>query len=207
MKYLFANEVTIMKIIPKFIPTISLLILAGILPFGCAAKKPSTTSGNLSKTKIPDVAVFSLKSPAFNNNKALPPRFACGSEGISPPLTLANLPQKTKTVTIILEDPDAPKGTFTHWIMWNWPASKTEIPAALPTQAKLESGAIQGTGSNGKVGYNPPCPPSGTHRYYLKAYALDSTLKLPSTSDKQALLAAMQGHVIGQGMLMGTYHK
>ena len=110
-------------------------------------------------------------------------------------------------MAFILEDPDAPKGTYTHWIMWNWPVAKTDIPSALPTQAHLESGAIQGTGSNGKIGYNPPCPPSGTHRYYLKAYALDSTLKIPSTSDKQALLAAMQGHVVGQGMLMGTYHK
>jgi len=200
-----------MKIITKFIPVISLLILAGILPFGCASKKsaPTTsdTSENLSKTKIKDVAIFTLKSPAFENNKALPSRFACGNDGVSPPLTLSNLPKKTKTLAFILEDPDAPKGTFTHWIMWNWPTSKTDIPAALPAQAKLENGAIQGTGSNGKIGYNPPCPPSGTHRYYLKAYALDSTLKLPSTSDKQALLAAMQGHVIGQGMLMGTYHK
>ena len=190
-----------MKTAAKYIPAISLFILAGILPCGCASKKPAAT--RLQN----DVAVFTLKSSAYQNNAALPSRFACGTEGVSPPLTLSNLPKKTKTVAFILEDPDAPKGTYTHWIMWNWPAAKTEIPDALPAQAKLETGAIQGTGSNGKIGYNPPCPPSGTHRYYLKAYALDSTLKLPSTSDKQALLAAMQGHVIGQGMLMGTYHK
>jgi Raf kinase inhibitor-like YbhB/YbcL family protein len=183
------------------------LILASILPFGCAKKNSQVTSKNSIRFPITEVATFTVESPAFNNGKALPPRFTCGSDGVSPPLTLENLPEDTKAVAFILEDPDAPKGTYTHWIMWNWPASKTEIPAALPAQTKLESGAIQGTGSNGKVGYNPPCPPSGTHHYYLKAYALDSKLNLPSSSDKQALLAAMQGHVIGQGMLMATYHK
>jgi Raf kinase inhibitor-like YbhB/YbcL family protein len=148
-----------------------------------------------------------VESPAYKNDQSLPARFACGSEGVSPPLTLSNLPKTAKTLAFIMEDPEAPKGTFTHWLLWNWPAAKTDIPDALPAQAKLENGAIQGTGSSRKIGYTPPCPPSGTHRYYLKAYALDTTLNIPSSSDKQALLAAMQGHVVGQGMLMGTYHK
>lgn len=192
------------------IRAVSVLILASLASFGCASRKPPITptiSDKSPKPKLKTVAKFTLKSPAFANNKALPSRFACGNDGVSPPLTLSNLPKNTKTVAFIMEDPDAPKGTYTHWVMWNWPASKVDIPDAIPTQAKVASGATQGLGSNGKVGYNPPCPPSGTHRYYLKAYALDSTLSLPSSSDKQALLAAMQGHVIGQGMLMGTYHR
>jgi len=199
-----------MRRVTKCIRAVSLLILASIVPIGCAPQKTATipaTSKNLPQSKIRKVAQFTLQSPAFANNKALPSRFACGNDGVSPPLNLLNLPKNTKTVAFILEDPDAPKGTYTHWIMWNWPAAKTDIPDALPAQSKLETGAIQGTGSNGKIGYNPPCPPSGMHRYYLKAYALDSTLQLPATSDKQTLLAAMQGHVVGQGMLMATYHK
>ena len=196
-----------MKISIKSLSAIPILILASILPFGCAQKNPPATAKNLTQFKIKKVATFTLESPAYNNNKVLPSRFACGSEGVSPPLTLEDLPKNAKTVAFILEDPDAPRGTYTHWIMWNWPVSETEIPDALPAQPKVDGGAIQGTGSSGKVGYNPPCPPSGTHRYYLKAYALDSTLNLPSSSNKQALLAAMQGHIIGQGMLMGTYHK
>ena len=192
-----------MKIFARHVRAVLVLMMAGILPFGCASKNPQATVAD----RVQKIDEFTLESPAFNNAKSLPSRFACGNEGASPPLVLKNLPEKTKTVAFVLEDPDAPKGTYTHWIMWNWPPSKTEIPAALPTKGKLENGAIQGTGSNGKIGYNPPCPPSGTHRYFWKAYALDSTLNLPSSSDKQALLAAMQGHVIGQGMLMGTYHK
>lgn len=194
----------------KSIRIAPLFFLVSILPFGCASKTPPTTpttSTKIPKSKIKEPAKFSLESPAFNNGKVLPSRFACGNAGVSPPLTLSNLPKNAKTVAFILEDPDAPEGTYTHWIMWNWPISQTDIPDALPAQAKLESGAIQGTGSNGKVGYNPPCPPSGTHRYYLKAYALDTDITLQSISNKQALLAAMQGHVVGQGMLMGTYHK
>jgi Raf kinase inhibitor-like YbhB/YbcL family protein len=188
----------------KLFRTASLLFLAGFAPVACTPK--NSVSPNSGRSKI-QVATFTVESPAYKNNQSLPARFACGSEGVSPPLTLSNLPQNTKTLAFILEDPDAPKGTFTHWLLWNWPSAKTDIPDALPAQAKLENGAIQGTGSSHKIGYTPPCPPSGTHRYYLKAYALDTTLNIPSSSDKQALLAAMQGHVVGQGMLMGTYHK
>ena len=182
-----------------------LSISADRYPTCLCAKKDSTTTPAQPKIKISPE--FTIKSPAFENGKALPPRFACGGEGVSPPLTLSNLPKKAKFVAFILEDPDAPKGSYTHWLMWNWPAGKATIPGKLPPQAKLENGAIQGTGSNNKIGYNPPCPPSGTHRYYLKAYALDSALNIPSTSTKQVLLAAMQGNIIGQGMLMGTYRK
>jgi Raf kinase inhibitor-like YbhB/YbcL family protein len=180
-------------------------IAASLTTIACSPAKPPAEDAIQSKRK--DLPSFQLSSPAFSNNQSLPSRFACEGAGVSPPLTFSDLPPKTKTVAIILEDPDAPKGTYIHWLMWNWPAAKTEIPDALPTKPRLDSGAIQGTGSNGKIGYNPPCPPGGTHRYYFKAYALDTTLNIPSPSDKQALLIAMQGHVLGQALLMGTHHK
>lgn len=192
-----------MSISLKYISILPLLILASIAPSGCTPKSSPPTKESVNT----EAATFILKSPAFTNNQSLPSHFACGGAGVSPPFALSNLPENTKTVAFILEDPDAPEGTFTHWIMWNWPASKIDIPAALPAQAKLDSGAIQGAGSSGKIGYTPPCPPSGTHRYYFKAYALDVALQLPSSSTKGALLAAMKGHIVGQGMLMGKYHK
>jgi len=154
-----------------------------------------------------DVKKMELHSPAFENGKALPARFTCVGDGVSPPLELSGIPADAKSLVVMVEDPDAPSGSYVHWLMWNWPAQTVSIPAGIKAQPKQNNGAVQGTGSSGKVGYTPPCPPSGTHRYFFRVYALDALLQLPSSSKQQSLLAAMRGHVLAQGELMGTYHK
>lgn len=192
-------------VIFSMIPNLSrwrllLPVLAAFTAASCAKKTSS-------RPVIKDTPMMQLVSPAFTNNMALPTGFTCGGQGTTPPLTLSDVPAKAKTFALALEDPDAPKGTFIHWILWNWPAGKTQIPATLPQKPRLDNGAIQGTGSSGKIGYTPPCPPSGTHRYFFKAYALDTTLNIPSSSTEQMLLAAMQGHIVAQGILMGTVRR
>jgi Raf kinase inhibitor-like YbhB/YbcL family protein len=106
-----------------------------------------------------------------------------------------------------MDDPDAPIGTFVHWVIYNIPASSLGLPEAVPTNGKLENGSVQGNNGAGRVGYTGPCPPSGTHRYFFKLYALDNVPGLAPGADKDQLLKAMQGHILAQGELMGTFSK
>lgn len=106
-----------------------------------------------------------------------------------------------------MDDPDAPIGTFVHWVIYNIPASNRGLPEAVPANAKLADGTQQGNNGTGRAGYTGPCPPSGTHRYFFKLYALDTVLSLASGADKDQLLKAMQGHILAQGELMGTFSK
>lgn len=140
-----------------------------------------------------------LRSTVFSHNGHIPPLYTCEGEDISPPLEVSNLPEGVKTLALIVEDPDAPNDVFDHWLLWN----------IHPNEAIAEGGnpGISGTNSFGKTGYGGPCPPSGSHRYFFKVYALDTDLNLPAGSDKHQLLDAMKGHVLAEGQLMGHYQK
>jgi Raf kinase inhibitor-like YbhB/YbcL family protein len=140
-----------------------------------------------------------VESPAFEKAKQMPSKYTCDGTNVSPPLTVANIPEKAKTLVIIMEDPDAPAGLFIHWVAWNIPPVG-EIKEGQP-------GGSVGLNDFGKRGYGGPCPPSGTHRYFFKVYALDVTLNLGALAEKLDLETAMQSHVLAQGALMGLYHR
>jgi Raf kinase inhibitor-like YbhB/YbcL family protein len=122
-------------------------------------------------------------------------------------LEWGELPTGTQSIALISDDPDAPAGTWVHWLIWNIPAKRTELQENIPKIKELPDGVMQGVNSNGKIGYTGPCPPSGTHRYYFKLYALDSMLQLPGSVSKDMLLDAMNGHVLGEGSLMGKFSR
>jgi Raf kinase inhibitor-like YbhB/YbcL family protein len=116
-------------------------------------------------------------------------------------------PAGAQSLALIMDDPDAPGGTWTHWVLYNLPASARGLPEDIPPDARLADGSQHGKNSWGKPGYGGPCPPSGTHHYFFKLYALDSLLDLPGGTNAAGLLGAMQGHILGQAELMGTYRK
>jgi Raf kinase inhibitor-like YbhB/YbcL family protein len=142
---------------------------------------------------------FEVRSVAFSHNGHIPPRFTCEGENINPPLEILNIPDGTKTLALIMEDPDAPHGTFDHWLVWNMSPNEAIAEQSNP--------GISGTNSFGKTGYGGPCPPSGSHRYYFKIYALDASLDLLAGANKEALQQAISGHIIAEATLMGHYQK
>ncbi len=148
-----------------------------------------------------------LKSSAFQPGGMIPANYTCDGEDISPPLNWSDPAAGTKGFALISDDPDAPVGTWVHWVMWNIPASARALDENLPKTASLANAAKQGTTDFRRIGYGGPCPPSGTHRYFFKLYALDTTLNLPSSTTKQDLEKAMLGHILGQAELMGKYQR
>jgi len=148
-----------------------------------------------------------LTSSAFSAGQAIPVKYSCKGNNISPALAWSNAPANTKSFALIVDDPDAPSGIWVHWVAFNIPATVTSLPEAVPTGAQLANGGLQGKNSSSHMGYDGPCPPSGLHRYFFKLYALDAVLNLSSDANKSQLLQAMQGHVLAQGELMGTFSK
>jgi len=153
----------------------------------------------------PAAASFDLSSPAFGAGQPIPRVYTCEGGLQSPPLAWGEPPTGTQSFALIVDDPDAPMGTYVHWVLYNIPASARQLPAGVPAGAELPDGSRQGKGSNGKTSYFGPCPPSGTHRYFFKLYALDGVLNLEAGATKAQLLAAMKKHILGQAELMGTY--
>lgn len=148
-----------------------------------------------------------LTSSAFEHQGQIPPRFTCDGEDISPPLAWEQAPSGTVAYALIVDDPDAPAGTWDHWVLYNLPGSAVNLNEGVPPQEVLDSGALHGRNSWRDLGYGGPCPPDGTHRYFFRLYALDSPLDLEAGASKQELLDAMQGHILGQAELMGTYTR
>lgn len=143
----------------------------------------------------------------FKEKEKIPAKYTCSEQDISPPLNWRNAPEKTVSFALIMDDPDAPMGTWVHWVMWNIPADQTELKENVAKQSELTGGIKQGTNSGGKIGYMGPCPPSGVHRYYFKLYALDTKLQFEGKVTKEKLLEAMEGHILSEGTLMGLYDK
>ncbi len=150
---------------------------------------------------------LTISSAAFASGQSIPSKYSCVGREVSPPLTWSGAPANTKSFALIVDDPDAPGGTWVHWVMYNIPAATNSLPEAVQAGGQLSDGSLQGKNSYGNLGYNGPCPPSGTHRYFFKLYALDAMLSLSSGASKQQLLSAMQGHILAQGELMGTFSK
>ncbi len=142
-----------------------------------------------------------LTSPDFDNEGMIPPEFTCDGRNISPELLITGAPEGAKSLAIIMDDPDAPGGTFVHWVVWNIPSRTNSIERGKEPQGQ------QGTSSFGRKGYGGPCPPSGTHRYYFKLYALDEEIQLEEGSSKKELEKAMDGHTIESAVLMGKYRR
>lgn len=132
----------------------------------------------------------------------IPSKYTCDAENVSLPLAVSNIPAGTQSLTLIVDDPDAPSGNWTHWLMWNISPSTTEIK-----EGQVPTGAVQGVNDFGKNEYGGPCPPSGTHRYQFKLYALNANLDLSPDSQKKDLEAAIKDHIIGQDLLTGLYQR
>jgi Raf kinase inhibitor-like YbhB/YbcL family protein len=149
-----------------------------------------------------------VTSSAFAAEKPIPSKYTCDGQDVSPPLEWTAGPIGTESYALIMDDPDAPAGTWVHWIAWN--IKGTKLPEDEANQAMDESpiGQIRhGSNSWDRIGYGGPCPPSGTHRYFFKVYALDRELDLGPETTKQALEVAMEGHILDRGELMGTYAR
>lgn len=151
------------------------------------------------------VMSFEITSPAFANAEAIPADYSCKGRNISPTLTWSEPPDAAQSFALIMDDPDAPMGTWVHWVIFNIPASTRDLKESTPTNPQISDGSLQGKTSAGSNGYHGPCPPSGTHRYFFKLYALDTMLDLSSNADKKDLLAAMEGHILANAELMGTF--
>jgi len=140
-----------------------------------------------------------ISSPAFEHNAFIPVKFSCQGKGANPPLSIEGVPKETKSLALIVDDPDAPGGDFVHWVVYNAPVTN-----------RVEENSVfgkQGVNSLGKVGYVSPCPPSGAHRYFFKIYALDTLLNLKEGISKTDLESAMAGHILDQAQLVGLYQK
>lgn len=150
---------------------------------------------------------ITIQSSAFNNGGDIPSKYTCDEANISPKIFWTTEVQGIKTFALIMEDPDAPSGTFIHWVVYNIPVNvKQLIENTTPTKNN-PSGALMGTNSAGRIGYMGPCPPSGIHRYFFRIYGLDRVLRLEAGAEKDDLLKAMKGHILAEGELMGRYSR
>lgn len=150
---------------------------------------------------------FTLTSAVFTEGQPIPSAYTCEGRDISPALSWTEPPDGTKGLALISDDPDAPMGTWVHWVVYNLPSSARGLPEGFRADAQLPDGTRQGTTDFGRTGYGGPCPPSGTHRYFFKLYALDAVLTLKPGVTKQQLEQAMQGHILAEARLMGTYRR
>jgi Raf kinase inhibitor-like YbhB/YbcL family protein len=142
---------------------------------------------------------LTVKSPAFESNKLIPAKYTCDGEEVNPPLTIEGAPEGTKSLVLVIDDPDAAAGTWNHWLVWNIPPTRKIEEDTVP--------GIQGVNTSGKRAYGGPCPPSGTHRYFFKVYALDAKLNSNPNSRKDDVEKAMEGHILAKGELMGLYRR
>jgi Raf kinase inhibitor-like YbhB/YbcL family protein len=168
---------------------------------------PAANAGVGNGTKEGDKITIKLTSTAFDEGGMIPSQYTCDGQNVSPPLAWSGLPEGTKTLALICDDPDAPRGTWVHWVVYQIPASEHGLPENLPARETLDNGARQGINDFKKPGYGGPCPPSGTHRYFFKLYALDTDLNLPPAATKDQLLKATEGHILAQGQLMARYKR
>jgi Raf kinase inhibitor-like YbhB/YbcL family protein len=149
-----------------------------------------------------------LTSTAFGEGATIPKLYTGDGKDVSPPLRWAGVPAGTKTFALICDDPDAPRGTWVHWVLFNLPPEMRELSEGVPPKEELQDGSRQGTNDAKEIGYGGPAPPKGKpHRYFFKLYALDTTLELKAGATKDQLLAAMKGHILGEGQLMGQYGR
>ncbi|HEV7926801.1 MAG TPA: YbhB/YbcL family Raf kinase inhibitor-like protein [Verrucomicrobiae bacterium] len=157
---------------------------------------------------LAEPAKLTVTSSGFEHGHPIPVKYTCQGDDISPPIKWDGAPANTKSFALICDDPDAPGGTWVHWVIYNHPPDAPSLPENTAKSETLPNGATQGRNSFQNIGYGGPCPPGGkAHRYFFKVYALDTVLALDGRPDKEKLLAAMKGHILAQGQLMGTYQR
>ena len=160
------------------------------------------------KREVGKVMSIEIESSAFEEGGIIPSKHTCDGENVSPALSWSGVPEGTKSLALICDDPDAPVGTWVHWVIYGIPAETTGLPEAVPAEKTVLECAKQGITDFKRIGYRGPCPPGGApHRYFFKLYALDTELELDSGAAKKQLLTAMEGHILAQGQLMGKYGR
>jgi Raf kinase inhibitor-like YbhB/YbcL family protein len=169
------------------------------------AESPATDETQITEATMS----LEVTSDAFTNGQSIPAKYSCIGKNISPALAWNEPPAGTQSFALIVDDPDAPMGTWVHWVLFNIPADARNLQEDLPITGKnVDPNAIHvGKNSAGKTGYDGPCPPSGTHRYYFKLYALDTAINLLPGATKDQVLNEMDGHILAQGEIMGTFSK
>ena len=176
------------------------MFLSTVVLIACCGPRREEVTNTMSTATAARTDV-TVTSPAFVNEGEIPKRYACDGEALSPPLSLSVAPAGSKSLALIMTDPDAPGGLFTHWVVWNIPIGTTSI-----AEGQVPSGS-EGKNDFGRTGYGAPCPPSGSHRYIFDVYALDSTLELAPDSGRKDVEKAMRGHLLAKGQILGTYRK
>jgi Raf kinase inhibitor-like YbhB/YbcL family protein len=180
------------------------VIIPSIFILSRIPQKSSKTDDRMDEPQEEEVKPSSMEltSNTFENNGLIPPKYTCDRENISPPLDISNVPNGAQGLALIVNDPDAPTGDWVHWLIWNIDPKLEKIP-----EGEVPENSIQGTTDFGKPEYGGPCPPSGTHRYQFKLYALDTDINLGSEAKKKDLETAMQGHILDQALLVGRYKR
>jgi len=164
-------------------------------------------SGLLQAMEVRAMNSIQLMSSAFSNGGAIPERYTCDGDNISPPLSWNQLPQGLKSLALLVDDPDAPIGDWVHWILYNIPPDAKDLPEGFLIKESPWKGTATGRNDSGKSDWSGPCPPNGTHRYFFKLYALDTLLDVREGMTKKELLRAMEGHIVGKGELIGRYSR
>lgn len=186
----------------KYLILLVIIIFIAIVFWLNSIKKNTAPAENIQNKQILQNTNMEITSKVFANNQMIPTKYSCNGENISPPLSFQNVPKVTKSLALIVDDPDAPSGTWVHWLVWNIDPDVSGIDEnSTPSQAVI------GTASSGNTKYQGPCPPSGTHRYFFKLYALDTSLSLDSKAKKLDLEQAMQGHILTKSELVGLYKR
>lgn len=176
--------------------------VAALVIFGCTKTKPAAAQQSQNKESM------QITSSAFQSGGDIPAKYTCSGQNISPALSWSGAPAGTQSFALIVTDPDAPSGDFTHWMLYGLNAPVTSLPENVPSQAQLASGAAQGTNDFGKVGYGGPCPPPGPkHHYHFTLYALNINLNIKPGAARAQLEQAMRGHILAQGELVGTFGR
>ena len=187
--------------------TPKLILILILLSAGCKMKAEQSQVNNSTDT-ILTKTIMTITSTAFQNDSAIPQKFTCQGEDISPALAWSGAPAETQCFALLCEDPDAPGGTYIHWVAYNIPSTERGLTENFPKRDKLPNGTRQGINDFKQMGYGGPCPPPGkAHRYYFKLYALDAQINIPGEATRDQLLNAMHGHILAEGETMGTYMR
>jgi Raf kinase inhibitor-like YbhB/YbcL family protein len=180
---------------------VTVLVCLAASVVGCQSASTPAAEGETSMA-------LQVTSPAFSEGEAIPKKHSCDGEDLSPALAWSGVPEGMKSLALIMDDPDAPAGTFVHWVLYNIPPDLASLPEGVAKTESVPGIGTQGLTGFGRTGYGGPCPPRGpAHRYYFKVYALDTTLSLKARASKADVEKAMSGHVLAQGQLMGKYSR
>lgn len=184
-----------------------LVSIALSVSIGCGGGGGNDVAATPTEGKGGQQMTMSLTSTAFAAGESIPPKYTCDGENVSPSLQWEQPPAGTQSLALIMDDPDAPSGTFVHWVYYDLPPALRALPEGVPAGEKPSQGGMNGNNGAGRSGYTGPCPPSGTHRYFFRLYALDTKLDAAPGLTKDKLLQAMEGHVLAQAELMGVYSR